>query len=115
LCEQLPSAFGPQLSCCVLDLLVLLSAGPAQFEASHSDLAIASPVAQERGPRVATECDARSLAQLSGKFATPLGGCACSLGALQLEVGRVQPPVLALAPGVVLSQLHGSVERVGEP
>jgi hypothetical protein len=31
------------------------------------------------------------------------GRRACSLGALQLEVGRVQPLVVAIALGVVLS------------
>jgi hypothetical protein len=38
-----------------------------------------------------------------------------SLGALELEVGRVQPPVVAIALGVLLSQLRGLVERVGGP
>jgi hypothetical protein len=43
------------------------------------------------------------LAHLSGSCATALGGWACSLGASQLEVGRVRPSVVAIALGVVLS------------
>jgi hypothetical protein len=52
---------------------------------------------------------------LSGQCATALRGGACSECALQFEVGRVRPPVVAIALGVVFSELRGSVERVGDP
>ena len=69
-----------------------------------------------RAPRVLLRSEARrwsAALQSRSKLAAAVGICACSFGALELDVGRAVAPGVLLVRGVSLGELGSSLKGVG--